>query len=271
MAARPPVRGWILASVLVLIAADLIPELLPLRPASQAAGGTVRRPAPTSGSMGEFIDIEPIPRLRSVQGTAFSVAGGNRWMTARHVINSCTSGQLLGALGDMDLTEMLVSQSDDVAIVRTDLTGAPPFHIAPRPPTIGEAAYLFGYPHGAADFVSMKLLGRAVARQGYRPYPRQPVLQWVETGGGGRADDLSGMSGGPAVNAQGQVVGVFSASGIRRGRIVTANPWSLARFDDIPAQSRETMSRAIKGQADAAIYLRQMIRARSLRELVCDT
>lgn len=66
------------------------------------------------------------------------------------------------------------------------------------------------------------------------------------------------------------MVGVFSASDLRRGRIVTANPWALANFDKVLPQDGRTISRPIGGLPDAVTYLRQMIRAKALRELDCE-
>lgn len=271
---RERLNIWMISasSGLILLALAVEPQTVFPQKMSYAAGGTVRRPSPAPRSTGALIEIEPLPRYRDVQGTAFSISVGTRWMTARHVIENCNSGRLSSPSDDTDLEELLVSQEDDVAIVRSLPTSAPHFRFAKAPPAVGDTAYLFGFPQGGEYAVSVKLMGSATARQGFRPYANQPVLLWVESGSmPGGTDELSGMSGGPTLNSEGEVVGVFSASDLRRGRIVTANPWALANFDKVIPQRGQTVSRPIKGLPDAVTYLRQMIRAKALRELDCET
>ena len=267
MARRGHVRLWLVGAVVAVI----VSAAFPFERDGAARGASVRRPAPQQHYPREYIEIEPIPRLKNVQGTAFSVSGGTRWMTARHVIERCNSGQLSGGSRDTSISEVLISETDDVAILKTEATAARHFLISARRPEPGDAAYLFGFAQGEAQVVPVKLLGAASARQGYSPYPVQTVLNWVEAAGAGDSRELSGMSGGPALNANGEAVGVFSASGIRRGRVVTANPWPLAQFDKLIPQSGASASRPIKDREDAAVYLGQMVRARSLRELVCES
>lgn len=254
---------------MALVAVGVVAATIPFQDPGSAAGASVRRPAPAR-SVRELIEIEPIPRIKNIQGTAFSIAGGSQWMTARHVVERCQSGQLTGEPRSTDISEVLISETDDVAILRTEATGARHFTISARAPASGDTAYLFGFAQGEPIIVSMRLLGVASARQGCAPFPVQSELHWVEVGDKGDSRELSGMSGGPALNANGEVVGVFSASGLRRGRVVTANPLRLSRFEKIVPQTGISFSRAIAGPADAITYLWQMIRVRSLRELLCE-
>ncbi len=182
---------------LILSTMVIEPKATPPQKMSYAAAGTARRPSAAPRDTGALIEIEPLPRFRDVQGTAFGISGGNRWMTARHVIENCNSGRLASASEETDLEELLVSQEDDVAIVRSRATASPHFRFAEAPPPVGATAYLFGFPQGGEYAVAVKLMGRATARQGFRPYAHQPVLLWVESGSmPGGSDELSGMSGG---------------------------------------------------------------------------
>ena len=59
----------------------------------------------------------------------------------------------------------------------------------------------------------------------------EPVLAWAEQGRtSGLRGSLAGISGGPALAANGQVIGVTIAESARRGRIYTAAPSSIARL-----------------------------------------
>jgi hypothetical protein len=58
----------------------------------------------------------------------------------------------------------------------------------------------------------------------------EPVLVWAETGRtDGLKGTLGGLSGAPALDAQGRVVGVTIAEAPRRGRIYTTSPETTAR------------------------------------------
>jgi hypothetical protein len=75
------------------------------------------------------------------------------------------------------------------------------------------------------------LIGREtlVARGRYEL--EEPVLAWAELGRtSGLSGSLAGISGGPALAANGQVIGVTVAESARRGRIYTAAPSSILRL-----------------------------------------
>ena len=53
----------------------------------------------------------------------------------------------------------------------------------------------------------------------------EPVLAWAEIGRtAGLAPSLAGLSGAPALDAAGRVIGVTIAQAPRRGRIYTTTP-----------------------------------------------
>ncbi len=55
----------------------------------------------------------------------------------------------------------------------------------------------------------------------------EPVIAWAERRRSPQTDTLGGLSGGPALNAKGEIVGVTVASSKRRGRVMTTAPSSL--------------------------------------------
>jgi hypothetical protein len=83
------------------------------------------------------------------------------------------------------------------------------------------------------------LLGRANMRASGRYSTSEPVLVWAERERVPDGDEhLGGISGGPAFNANGLVIGVTVAGSMRRGRVFTADMSSvraaLARADVNP-------------------------------------
>ena len=55
----------------------------------------------------------------------------------------------------------------------------------------------------------------------------EPVIAWAELRRVPLTESLGGISGGPALNANGEIVGVTVASSKRRGRVYTTAPISM--------------------------------------------
>jgi serine protease Do len=104
--------------------------------------------------------------------------------------------------------------------------GAAPLPLAlGEPLRRGQRAFHPGFPQGSPGEASSRLLGRenlVVRGSGART---EPVLVWAETGRTeGLTGTLGGLSGAPALDAQGRVLGVTIAESPRRGRIYTTAP-----------------------------------------------
>ncbi|NEX95051.1 trypsin-like peptidase domain-containing protein, partial [Caulobacter sp. 17J65-9] len=94
-----------------------------------------------------------------------------------------------------------------------------------RPLRTGQRAYHPGFPQGTPGEVTSRLLGRETLRVMGRGAHSEPVLAWAEVGRtDGLKGTLAGLSGAPALDAQGRVVGVTVAEAPRRGRIYTTAP-----------------------------------------------
>jgi S1-C subfamily serine protease len=172
----------------------------------------------------------PADPAQPVSGTAFAVAGDGRWLTARHVVEGCRQAAILLGGGRAVEVKIGFAPKTDVAVL-TSLGGPPALPIRPERASlrIGQRAYHPGFPQGQAGEVTSRLLGREILRVKGRGAHAEPVLAWAETG---RTDQmngsLSGLSGAPALDAQGRVVGVTLAESPRRGRIYTTAPESVA-------------------------------------------
>ncbi len=218
--------GWAAASRREVADAPTAPPPVAAAPAPAAPDGPLLGPAT---AFDPAILVEAGSRPQTGFGTAFSVDRGGRWLTARHVVEGCTRlvvvtdpGRGVGAQGWVD-------PNADIAVLTTaGGAAAMPLGLA-RPLRLGERAFHIGFPQGSPGEATSRLIGRetlAVLGRGAR---REPVLAWAETGRtDGLKGSLGGLSGGPAVDALGQVVGVTIAENPRRGRIYTTAPETLA-------------------------------------------
>jgi len=94
-----------------------------------------------------------------------------------------------------------------------------------RPLYKGQRAFHPGFPQGRPGEATSRLLGRETLVVRGRGARSEPVLVWAETG---RTEGLRGtlgdLSGAPALDSAGRVVGVTVAESPRRGRIYTTAP-----------------------------------------------
>jgi S1-C subfamily serine protease len=167
-------------------------------------------------------------------GTAFSVDDGGSWLTARHVVDGCKQAAIVVADGRGVAARITLDPVGDAAILTTE-GGAPavPVRALAEPPRRGERAYHPGFPQGHPGEVTSRLLGRENLVVRGRGARTESVLVWAEVG---RTDDLkgtlSGLSGAPALDSAGRVIGVTVAESPRRGRIYTTAPETIRTLLD---------------------------------------
>lgn len=167
-------------------------------------------------------------------GTAFSVDDGGSWLTARHVVDGCKQAAIVVADGRGVAARITLDPAGDAAILTTE-GGAPavPLRTLAEPPRRGERAFHPGFPQGHPGEVTSRLLGRENLVVRGRGARTESVLVWAEVG---RTDDLkgtlSGLSGAPALDSAGRVIGVTVAESPRRGRIYTTAPETIRTLLD---------------------------------------
>lgn len=232
-------------------------------------------PAPTLPELGPLLPSESprderilvqIDAPQSGIGTAFASTDDGQWVTARHVVDSCdnigikvTSRQLL----KIDSAEIIPDA--DLARLTSSWTRTPLPTDLETPRTIGETGYFFGYPQGEPGEVVASLLsrGRMQVRGRYRT--NESVLVWSELSRSrGLMGSLGGLSGGPVLDKDGELIGVVAAETPRRGRIYTVSPDSLRRVI-APTQST-AVALDLKTYALQADRLR---RDRRIAQVVC--
>jgi len=169
------------------------------------------------------------PKVETASGTAFSAGAGGVWLTARHVIEGCRQPAIVVADG-RGVSAKLSAVADDVAVLTT-VGGAPAMPIALSPALHrGEPVFLPGFPQGAPGEAASRLLGPQTLHKRARGAKPSATLAWAEVGRtDGLNGSLAGLSGAPALDSAGEVVGVTLAEAPRRGRIYTSTPDTLRR------------------------------------------
>lgn len=212
------IGGLLLVSVLLRGAGDAPRSLASAEEVEGALLGPVTPFDPS-------VTVEaPDGPFQPTAGTAFSVDQAGLWITARHVVEGCTQPALIIGGGRAVSASVRLATQADIAVLITD--GGPPALITDaRPLRLGERAYHPGFPQGQPGEASSRLLGRETLAIRGRHERDEPVLVWAEVGRThGLEGTLSGLSGAPALDRDGRVLGVTIAESPRRGRIYTTAP-----------------------------------------------
>lgn len=226
---RPP--PWLVypTSVLTLLLAALAARghadaPAPPPPLSVSEGAVLTAASPIDPSL-----IVKLRRRRGdASGTAFSVADSGVWLTARHVVDHCARAAIMvNQTQGVAATVRLAPRGEAAVLITAD--GAPALPLATGPLRRGELSYEAGYPRGRPGEVAGRLLGRGTLYLRGRGQRNVAVLIWAEVGRTeGLRGALRGMSGAPALDGQGRVVGVAVAEAPRRGRLYTTTPEAIS-------------------------------------------
>jgi len=236
---------------------------------------------PENGSFGQALpppsiyDPEVLVEVGPVSsglGTAFAVSPDGWWLTARHVVGDCDKVGLIVARGAaIEAKEMRVARFADLALLKTD--GAPmplALDAAEAELHVGQRAFHVGFPQGRKGEATSRLIGRETLVTRGRFAFEQPILAWAETGRTRNLDgSLAGMSGGPTLDARGDVIGVTIAESVRRGRIYTAAPSSIARLlrvEQIRPDGRPAPRFTVDNYGEEADELRRKL---AVAQVVC--
>jgi S1-C subfamily serine protease len=196
-------------------------------PPAPAAEGVALGPA---SPFDPAVVVEVSGKTEPGAGTAFSVAASGAWVTARHVVEGCSRAAIVVAPGRGVAAEVTIDPNGETAILTTD-GGAQPLPLGLTAGLRrGEQAFHMGFPQGRPGEASSRLIGRENLVVQGRGARTEPVLVWAETGRtDGLKGTLGGLSGAPALDDQGRVIGVTIAEAPRRGRIYTTSPETTAR------------------------------------------
>ncbi len=195
-------------------------------PAPEAEGAALGPASPFDPS----VVVEVSEKTQPGAGTAFSISQSGVWVTARHVVEGCRTAAIVVGPGKGVAAAVKIDPQAETAILTTDGgVQALPLGLTDRLRR-GERAFHPGFPQGRPGEASSRLLGRENLVVEGRGARTEPVLVWAETGRTDGLDGtLGGLSGAPALDDAGRVVGVTIAESPRRGRIYTTSPETTAR------------------------------------------
>ncbi len=223
----PRLPDWLIygaAVIALLIAAVSRQERAdapPAPPTTEAEGAVLAAASPFDPAV--VVDVSD--KVEPGAGTAFSIAPSGVWLTARHVVEGCRQAAIVVGPGHGVTASVRIDPLAETAVLTTDGGAAPlPLGLGQRLRR-GERAFHMGFPQGRPGEASSRLLGRENLVVKGRGARTEPVLVWAETGRtDGLKGALGGLSGAPALDDQGRVVGVTIAEAPRRGRIYTTSP-----------------------------------------------
>jgi serine protease Do len=155
--------------------------------------------------MNELVE-KVLPSLVVVRGHRFGAGAGIVWdvngliLTNNHVVGRRLPIVMLQ--NDQEYESRLLARDPDVdlALLSIDATELTPLKAASVPPRVGEMAFAFGHPWGQRNTVTRGIVSALVSAQNRRG-DKLPVIR-------SDAPLAPGNSGGPLVNASGEVIGI---------------------------------------------------------------
>jgi serine protease Do len=147
-----------------------------------------------------------MPSLAVVRGHRFGAGAGIVWnasgliLTNNHVVGRRSPVVILQDNREYESRLLARDPDVDLALLSIDVTGLTPLVPAARPPRVGEMVFAFGHPWGQRNTVTRGIVSALVHGHNRRGEMLPVVRSDVPL--------APGNSGGPLVNAKGEVVGI---------------------------------------------------------------
>src|SRR5215204_3450898 len=198
------------SGLLTRAVADLepLPQIKGPEPEVAAPEGNIVRDPDVQAASARTLRVTGIACGYGVEGSGW-VAGQNLIVTNAHVVAGETATRVqIGGAGQLLPAKVVVfDEKNDIAVLRVNGLGLTPLPLtAPRP---GEAAAVIGFPENGPLDIEPARTGATQRVISSDAYDHGPVERTVTSF---RVYVRPGNSGGPAVNANGQVVSTIFAS-----------------------------------------------------------
>jgi serine protease Do len=147
-----------------------------------------------------------MPSLVIVRGHRYGAGAGIVWeasgliLTNNHVVGRHTPVVILQNDGEYESRLIARDPDVDLALLSIEATGLTPLQPAAVAPRVGEMVFAFGHPWGQRNTVTRGIVSARVHAHNRRG-DKLPVIR-------SDAPLAPGNSGGPLVNAKGEVVGI---------------------------------------------------------------
>lgn len=162
-----------------------------------------------NGTFTQVIDElvqQVMPSLVIVRGHRYGAGAGIVWdangliLTNNHVVGRRTPSVILQNDGEYESRLLARDPDVDLALLSIDAAGLPPLNPASVSPRVGEMVFAFGHPWGQRNTVTRGIVSALTFAQNRRG-DKLPIV---------RSDVplAPGNSGGPLVNASGEVIGI---------------------------------------------------------------
>ena len=177
-------------------------------------------PAPPSPRLRTQLVIEGEGRPRrggTFIGTAWALSDSNSWLSARHVTDGCRQ---LSFLGGNRLPPATGHPRADISAIALNRRHGDALELSRDPLTSGEEVYLVGFPSGEAAAVFGTVTGTGVLDHRSLGHRETIVVVAQRKRVPSGSADLGGISGGPVLDADGNVVGTVIGGSARRARSI---------------------------------------------------
>jgi len=185
-----------------------LPQIRGPEPEVAAPEGSILKDPDVRAASARTLRVTGIACGYGVEGSGW-IAGQNLVVTNAHVVagESATRVQVGGAGELLPAKVVVFDEKNDLAVLRVDRLGLTPLRLATPQP--GEPAAVIGFPENGPLDIEPARTGTTQRVVSSDAYDRGPVERTVTSF---RVYVRPGNSGGPAVNANGQVVSTIFAS-----------------------------------------------------------